>query len=233
MEISEFEIELADLDKVKLPEKNLNGLFLNVRSLKSGDTFDKIKEYVDALSKVDIICLVETWLGEEDTKFYEISGYYAVHNTRPSEQRGGGIVCYIKNDIQCLNVSVINLQGLHFTHLKLKVSSLTFNLITVYNPSILRIIECTDQLDLFLNNIGNDLTFIIGDFNIDVAQSSVQGDQYLNHLANRGFYVVNSKVTRQQSATVIDHIVTNINQGQANVFTIENDISDHHIDLVI
>lgn len=46
-------------------------------------------------------------------------------------------------------------------------------------------------------------------------------------LSVSGFTVVNEKVTRQASGSLLDHIVTNIERGKMIVNTMDNDISDH------
>lgn len=88
MHIEQSYRELQDSCNLNLRTGNLNCLFLNVRSLRVEGKLDKIKNYIDAYDGVDIICLVETWLQEDDLQFYHIPGYVNYHITR-KEKRGG------------------------------------------------------------------------------------------------------------------------------------------------
>lgn len=48
-------------------------------------------------SSPDIVVLVETWLYPNETHFYNIDGYQAIHSCR--EIRGGGASIYVKDNV--------------------------------------------------------------------------------------------------------------------------------------
>lgn len=98
---SSVAIPLKAINSVKLYNDHINRLFLNVRSLKAPNKFDKVKEIIDIYEKINIVCLAETWLQDPDAQFYNIPGFTAHHFNR-SHMRGGGVSCYINNQILCL-----------------------------------------------------------------------------------------------------------------------------------
>jgi len=218
----------SQLHELDLKNNNLNGLFLNIRSLKAQGKFDFIKNNLDTLSCVDVICLVETWLDEADSKYFSIPNYKPYHFTR--SPRGGGTVCFIKSTIQCLNCQFDSSGNIQITILKCKSNSMYFNSILVCNPTMYTIVDCTDLLGKYLDQIGNNRTIILGDFNIDISKASIQSDQYMNNLATRGYHVLNSNITRPASGSVIDHLITNCQNISGNIYTITNpgDITDHN-----
>lgn len=55
MEISSTVISANTNDKVKLCNDRINGLFINVRSLKAINKFDKIKELLDLYEHINIL----------------------------------------------------------------------------------------------------------------------------------------------------------------------------------
>lgn len=67
----------------------------------------------------DLLFLSETWLSENETKFYSLQNYEAYHNCR--QTRGGGVSLYVRRDLKReeiilsvpdkLNAVGINLKG--------------------------------------------------------------------------------------------------------------------------
>lgn len=206
---------------------NLNFLFLNARSIRAGDSFDKIREHIDSLVNVHILCLVETWLQDGDNDFFAITGYKAIHHIRKTS-RGGGISIYIKNSVNYLSCDLIG-ESVQMVTMKFQFANKYINLVTVYNPSALSIDECKDMIEPKLEKIGNENCLILGDFNIDVSKNSYQSDQYVNFLSSKGYLIVNNKITRPDSGTIIDHVITNIPRGTIEINTVSNDISDHNM----
>lgn len=205
---------------------SLNGMFINARSLRANEKMDKIKVCLDELRNIDVVCIVETWLEEKETKFFSMEGFVAFHHTRKG-QRGGGVTFYINNNINIISCEYYG-EYVQMVHVKARIKSQLWNLIGVYNPSTESIIECTDSLDDILIKIGNSQTIIMGDFNMDIGKPTVKSDQYISKLSMRGYTIMNNEITRPDSGTVIDHIITNCLTGSMEVFTIPNDISDHN-----
>lgn len=86
--------------------KNTKGqkyLFLNVRSL-----YCHISEITQEFNDNDALCigLTETWLNHGiPNKLIEINGYRIARSDRSNGKRGGGLLLYLRNDLNWENVS--------------------------------------------------------------------------------------------------------------------------------
>ncbi len=118
MDIIENCISSLNLTKKGLNNAELKGAYLNTRSINPEGTLNDIKKSIDDCGEVDIICLVETWLKQEDLKFNKILEYKDFHHVRSS--RGGGISVYIKNIIKCLQFETYG-EFVQIIKMKLKV----------------------------------------------------------------------------------------------------------------
>lgn len=92
-------------------EEGCKVLTINARSLKAinqnGNKFDQINKIVECLEP-NVISVTETWLSKADTPYYNIPNYEAYHLTRPNEERGGGLVCYVRGLIKERCISIFN-----------------------------------------------------------------------------------------------------------------------------
>jgi len=227
MEVTEKIITIRDVLHLHSVSDRFNILYLNARSINSTVKFDFIKQVAESIPGLDIICLVETWLNENDLQFYKIPNYTDYHNVRSG--RGGGIAIYVKNNISCLNCNLI--EGVvQIIHLKLLLNNRKINLMAVYNPNVYLIGDCLETLSPILQEAKNDRTIIVGDFNVDLKKDSKVKNEYLTTMSLNGYNVLNTNCTRPQSGTVIDHAITNMMIGNSIIYTVENtsNVSDHN-----
>ncbi|KAK3932765.1 hypothetical protein KUF71_002736, partial [Frankliniella fusca] len=113
--------------------------------------------------------------------------------------------------------------------MKLKLKNVIFNVIVVYNPKKELIYNCISELEGILEKLGNTNTIIVGDFNVNIAEQEKETDEYECFLANKGYTIRNTLITRPASNALLDHISTNIAVGHLSIFTVENALSDHNI----
>lgn len=215
------------LSDIRLAINDFNFLFLNIRSMGAKNKLEDIKDYLDKLVNFDVVCLVETWLSQSDTMFYSISGYSAIHLTRPDNKRGGGITCYVRNGIQLLNSTLIG-EDIQLMILDLAIGKTSLNLMLVFNPHVSLYVNCLELMDPYLDKLGKRPTLILGDFNVDVKTNSIPSDQLLSHMSVKGYEMVNDRVTRPASGTLLDHVYINFASHTTKVYTICDGISDHN-----
>ena len=227
MDTTEEIISIRNVSQLINERERFKLLFLNARSINSIDKFDFIKQVAESITGLDIICLVETWLKDIDLQFFSIPNYTDYHNVRIG--RGGGVSIYVKNNVTCLSMKKIE-GTVQMIMLKLLVKNKVVNLIVVYNPNVSLITECLDTLVPLMQEIKNENTLILGDFNVDLNKDSKAKNDYLTATSLSGFSVLNTNITRPRSGTVIDHALTNIIKGDSRIYTIENtnDVSDHN-----
>lgn len=79
-------------------DNNLIVVLINIRSLRK--KLIDLEIYLESFGfKPHIIIITETWLYEDELKFFNLIGYQSVANCRQN-QRGGGILMFIKDDIK-------------------------------------------------------------------------------------------------------------------------------------
>ena len=90
------------VEKLNLKLKNHTNGFtiipLNCRSLNAN--FDQFKELLRNLEyQIDVICLTETWLTDDNCDLFDIPNYASYFANRQNKN-GGGAVIYVKNTIE-------------------------------------------------------------------------------------------------------------------------------------
>ncbi len=203
--------------------------YLNIRSINPEGKLDSIKEVSDSQEgEIDLICFVETWMEQDDTKFNKIRHYNDFHFVR--KKKGGGISVYMKLKIKCLKFDTYG-DIIQVVHMKLKIDNRVINLLVCYNPSINELDSCIDLLSTILLQTKSEPTYVVGDFNVDLNKPSRKKEEYLNAISMLGFNICNKGVTRKVYLTTIDHIMTNVDKGNMNILNIEmeDEVSDHNM----
>jgi len=82
---------------------DLRVLCTNICSL-NRDHFHELLLLLSAGESVDIIALSETWIKEDQMKFFNINGYRSFVQPRMDGRRSGGVILYIKEQIIVRNI---------------------------------------------------------------------------------------------------------------------------------
>ena len=197
----------------------------------------------------DIIALQEVWnvpLLDE----FSLDGYHPIQfkirdESRLKSNTGGGIALYIKNSLSFQHIpdiSVFEPRVFESQVVKIKTGKNSYTLlINVYRPNsapfadikrsntILK--EMLDKLKSHKDLKNSKDIIICGDFNIDLlkSQSHIGSGVYLDTLLEQGILPLITLPTRifNHSASLIDHISTNISDDSYDTGIIVSDISDH------
>lgn len=79
-----------------------------------------------------------------------------------------------------------------------------------------------------LTQTSNKNAIYCGDINIYIRRQNQLVRKYKQHLNSHGFQICNTNITRQDSATIIDHIFNKLTENdRLTVATIANEFSDH------
>ncbi|KAL4707306.1 hypothetical protein ACJJTC_019844 [Scirpophaga incertulas] len=146
----------------------------------------------------DVIILTECWL-DEYKDIRQLDGYTSYH-TSLNINKAGGVVIYVKDNLTatCLE---IDFDG-EANSLVVDIAD-TITVMGVYrSPSIKNTDKFLDILDNRLSRYKQKKHFIVtGNFNIDIIRviPDTQTNNYLNLLAEHGFYPVINKPTRQNA----------------------------------
>jgi hypothetical protein len=188
---------------------------------------------------IDILFLVETWLGSEEYAIIQEltpNGYSFMNFARDSEHHGGGIGVLYKSSIK-LTITSTQWDTKFFEHCCVKDSQTGLCFICVYRPfpSTVNKFRTSDFLEEFDNFI-NDITtlpnkiIILGDFNIHVNKpEKPEVRHYQNSLSSAGFHQYIT-VPTHISGNTLDHLMTRVDDDIiVNYWVEDNAVSDHFV----
>lgn len=222
------------LTKIK-QSKGQKVIFLNVRSL-----FAHISELQLDFNNSNYVCLAftETWLTElTKSDLIKIQGFNLVRYDRQPKKRGGGLIFYIRNDLEW------EIIGPKFSTPDIEVFSVFIKrkfgknlyISLTYIPPSANISHSIEKLDLLGNYVeGTDFEWLLGgDFNVDLSVNNQSRAKRL--LVNYALRYSMSQLIKGKTrvsatrASLIDHIYTNnlVNVHDSGV--IAYGMSDHHI----
>lgn len=92
----------------------------------------------------------------------------------------------------------------------------------IFNIQLGNLLVCLNQM--------NKKCIIMGDFNIDIAKEENKATDFLNTLYSTSFYPTINKFTRvsKKTKTIIDNIITNLQNYDCKSGVLYSDISDHY-----
>jgi len=220
-------------------------LSLNVQSLPA--KFNELEELITFLKnnrcEPDFICLQETWRIIDQSQF-NIEGYNLEIKSRSSNVQGGGVGIYVKKGIRynILKESSIFIDKvLESLFLEIHDESSKYIVGSVYRPnSVHPNLTSNEQMNQFMELFSNQIAHlsslnatvhIMGDFNLDLLKYNESNfiQNYADMFFSSGFLQLIMKPTRctSNTATLIDHIITNCNNKKlvSGILTLK--ISDH------
>ena len=236
-----------DIDEISnIPNSNLSILSINIQSLPA--KFLEISDLIHELSLLnnspDIICLQETWQ-IFDTSLFQLQNYNLIEINSRVSARGGGVGIYTKSGIASVSLPQYSVFVERiFESLFIEITTEDKKRIvigSVYRPGTrCPGITFTEQFAQFSEILSNTLSelssvydnvFIFGDFNLDALkiEENKYISDYIDTLFSYGFLQIITKPTRisENSATLIDHILTNSNNDRFDSYILCCRISDH------
>ncbi|CAN7975892.1 unnamed protein product [Ixodes persulcatus] len=206
---------------------------VNIRSIrKYWDEFQIITQNVKHI--VDVFVLTEINVHDIFQGPFTLSGYQSFFNTRDS-CRGGGIAIYVQDKWYCTELKLSFTQAEYLT-IKICNSYITVSLLALYRPPSSNVLKFLDELNISLTNFGpNDKICLVGDFNIDILNSTRSSVcDYLTLLSNHGLAPLIQAPTREESLnkklvfSCIDHINVRSSGVSAKSSVISQKLADHY-----
>lgn len=224
---------------------NFNIFSTNSRSLpKHKSEYDVLFHAINSNHEFDLLSFTESWLDNKLESLVHFNGYNSVYKHRCPNKEGGGIALYIKEDIEFVLRHDLQLP-VDKSHLYdcicIEVKNHTRNIIifTIYRtPSHNSTHELTSDLNSILDKAKQENKDIVitGDLNIDLLKYTVHNPTtlFLDMLISNNQIPRITKPTRitHLSATLIDHVFTNIDTNKSKVGTILTDITDHYCNFI-
>ena len=230
----------------EISNANLSILSLNIQSLPA-----KYNEFTDLISNLsalnfspDFLCLQEIWQ-LPDPSLFPLTNYQNIVINSRNTARGGGVGIYVKNDIVFANLPQYSIFSERiFESIFIEVSSednKKFVIGSVYRPGTSypgltfkeQFSQFTEILSGILAELGTkyDNVFIVGDFNLDLIKINENKyvAEYIDTLLAFGFLQLITKPTRiaNNSASLIDHVLTNSSCELYDSYILCSCISDH------
>jgi hypothetical protein len=95
----EFSLEISHHNEIPLNaplNSSINCLYLNAQSLRN--SLSDLQNFIDTLTfRIDIVCVVETWIKENEKIYFNLLNYQSFHSIR-SNSNGGGASIFINKD---------------------------------------------------------------------------------------------------------------------------------------
>ena len=218
---------------------------LNIQSISA--KFNEFSELINVLSNLncapDIICLQEIWRFPTYHNFKLANYHLFVYKIRESSQ-GGGEGFFVKNSIKFKilpELSVFSEKIIETLFIEVTISNKRFIIGNIYrsgttHPNLTNTQMYNEFMELFSNvcdsliGTGSDVV-LMGDFNIDILQygSNTRASDYVDLLFSYGFLQTVAYPTRctDNSASLIDHVITNIKLSTYKSVILSSRVSDH------
>lgn len=178
---------------------------------------------------VQIILLTETWIANEtQAQELQLDNYTHYYNFR-TDTIGGGVSIYVHNNLNHTLSESIYKDGNNYLWIRLEKYSLDVGVI--YYPGNTSYQTFLEELNIQLQRKTRAIVF--GDFNVDLLSKEKRTKEYKETINDAGYKIIN-KITKKYSTrdsptkkSILDHIITNLNNENFHVALIESAMSDH------
>ena len=209
----------SQLQELTLYE-NLCLLHLNVRSINANfETFKCLLE--DSHYIFNVICLSETWATDKsfsDNSHFHLQDYKAIHHERKQAKRGGGLLIYIKENLNYKIREDLKISDCDGEFLCIEIvnkHSKNCIIASCYRPPKGNVKNFSTNLNKIFDKakLENKAFFVLGDFNLNCLSYKENSDVsgFYNNIFQHGAVPLINKPTRvtTSTATLIDNILTN------------------------
>ena len=213
---------------LKIFHQNVNGLAQKI---------DMIEHLLkETNGKIDILGISETLLNDDIVQGeITVDGYTFIQNNRNTGP-GGGVGCFIRNDIGWQRRKDLENDGVEAIWLEIFVKNARSLLVcNIYRPPITSKHLIPEFETIFEDMISNSIcenkeTILLGDMNADYLQQS-KDKNIKRIISTNSLKQVIEKPTRvtKDSSTLIDIIATSHEQNILKTMTYTNSISDHDL----
>ena len=224
--LSSFDVMSKDhIKQIKCNHpKNIVLGHLNINSIRN--KFECLKYIVG--KNIDILLISETKLDESFPESQFIMDGFQLPFTEHRNDKGGGLILYINEDIPCRRIPVNFVPKIEAIVLEINLKKRKWLLLGIYNPH-------KNMTKTFLSSIGDKLNefslkyeniIILGDFNSEMCEEVM-----INFCTTYNLKCLVKEATCSKSInnpTCIDLILTNKSRSFQNTTAIETGLSDFH-----
>ena len=184
-----------------------------------------------SFNKIDIFGISESKLNESHpTEHFALNGFQLPFRKDRTENRGGGLLIYVKDTINCSRREDLESHDLEHIWLEIKQShAKPFLLCIIYRQPDARS-AWKDSFEINIENVQleDKEILLLGDFNRDLVNARVNRE-WVNFTSSLGFTQLITNPTREcnNSQTLIDHIYSDNPQNIMWTSVPNLGLSDH------
>ncbi len=185
----------------------------NIRSLKANDNMSHVR--TDLGDKYDVIVLTETWLSEADNSDnFKLAGYQGpIRKDREFGPLGyGGIVMWVRDTLAYKRRTDFERQDMESMWVEVRTHNKKFFVCALYRSESNTDVTFWDNLQTSIDHVmsnSNGKVMLIGDLNSDLKTRNGQLLQQFTDANNFTIHITTPTRITDNSATVIDQIITN------------------------
>lgn len=217
-----------------LTPKALKIFHCNIRSLEKN--LNLLNDLLHSFDKVpDVLAVTETRLNNQSVQNIDIPGYNFYHIN--SLTMAGGVGIYTNTSLRTIyrHDLFFNVPLVESCWVEIDTGRNKQNIVIgcIYRHPGANLTQFTEQLDQLIKSLNQNHSeiYIVGDMNINFLKygSHAQTEEYLDMLYSNNFLPIITKPTRitDHTATLIDHIYTNVVHKIARSGILLTDLSDH------
>ena len=200
-----------------------NILYINARSLRN--SLMDIQDYIDCQNfSIHVIVIVETWITQNEAEYFNLLPYKSFHSHRRLG-RGGGVAIFVHENFD--NPSILfeedyynnNFLIINLPQQKLKIAGIYRQPGNINDPTAHTFIS---HLEKLLSKYSHMI--VLGDFNINLFETSETTLNYQNAYSLNGYTLLNNLssnfATRinhaNNTSTCLDHIISDLHFSNYN-----------------
>ena len=219
-------------------ENSFSSLCINIRSLINPTNFTKFESLISALEfKPHIIAVNETWEKPNTVGQHQNLNNYIYFSNPRQKFKGGGVSMYIKNNLifdLCPDLCIMEEKIFESFFIDIHLENKTVTCGTIYRSPNKKM-KCINEFFNFLQTVLNKIkkkkyVYIMGDLNFNLLDQNDSSTEALTDIMfNNKFYPLINCPTRisNTSASILDHIWTNITCTNIKSGILGHNVSDH------
>lgn len=192
------------------------------------------------LNEIDVVCMQEHWLTNEEKNFININGFNLGAIYCRSDNKNGGVAIFYRQNINYIVKEIIinkiepKEKIFEYCGIELVLDNQRTQVFSIYRSPASDVNIFLSELDNFLNHVCKNVKnkiILCGDLNIDFLSHSDSRNSLVDIVGAYNIDFIIDEPTRctSNSSSSIDYICTNLNSEHYNLSCtiIENGVSDH------
>lgn len=180
------------------------------------------------LNEIDVVCIQEHWLKNDEKNFININGYNLGAIYCRSDNKNGGVAIFYRQNINYIVREVTNIKiepkekVFEYCGIELVLNNQKIQIFSIYRSPASDVNIFLSELDNFLNYVCknvNDKIILCGDLNIDFLSHSDSRNNLVDIIGTYNIDFIIKEPTRytSNSSSSIDYICTNLNSEYYNL----------------